>query len=190
MSEMKILFVNSRRGFFGGVERYVYDTALMLREAGHTTLGLFESSAGRDGNFNQAFNESFVIEEGNEAEICEQLRSEGVKLAWIHKITNQSLLESLLSNFKTICTVHDHDYYCLRRRHKYFPVVRCNCHLAFSKVYCRICSGLVEKCSDGGSGLKLIDADRRTAILDLVRQCDKLLVMSDFMRDNLILNDF
>lgn len=186
---MKILFVNSRRGFFGGVERYVHDTALMLREAGHTTLGVFESSAGRIGNFNRAFNESFVIEEGNEAEICEHLRSEGVKLAWIHKITNRSLLESLLSNFKTMCTVHDHDYYCLRR-HKYFPVVRCNCHLAFNGVYCRICSGLVEKSSESVCGLKLIDVDRRTAILDLVRRCDKLLVMSEFMRDNLILNDF
>lgn len=186
---MKILFVNTKRGFFGGVERYVHDTALMLREAGHTTLGLFESSPGQIGSFNQAFNESLVLDEGNEVEICEQLKSEGVKLAWIHKITNQSLLKSLLSNFQTMCTVHDHDYYCIRK-HKYFPVVRSNCHLALSSVYCPICSGLVEKHSDGRLGYWPIDADRRIATLDLVKQCDKLLVMSEFMRGNLILNKF
>jgi glycosyltransferase involved in cell wall biosynthesis len=94
----------------------------------------------------------------------------------------------LTANYKTIVMVHDHDYYCLRK-HKYFPVTRKNCYKKFDTTDCSLCSMLIEK-SIGFPHLKLINLKRQKKLLYEIKKADKFLVLSEFMKSNLIQNEF
>lgn len=181
----KVLVVNSTGGFFGGAERYVFDSSSLLRRHGWKLWGLFEkhSNSGWD-EFQKPFEETWLTAGRPLPEIIGLAKAAGIGTAFIHKTMNRGLVAALLGNFKCVCFVHDHDYYC-PRRHKYFPLGRLNCHLPFNLGYCSVCSCLLEK-RPGGIGL--INPFARAALLRTYKRADRFVVLSDFMRDNLLMN--
>ncbi|MFI4911101.1 MAG: glycosyltransferase family 4 protein [Sedimentisphaeraceae bacterium JB056] len=185
--DSNILFVNSKFGFWGGVERYIYDTAEILKSNDFECRGLFESRSDRTNGFDEHF-VSVDIYDGNLDQI-KALKDSGVSTAFIHKISNPKLLRELNENFKTIAFVHDHDYYCLRR-HKYFPINRKNCRYSYNPVLCSVCSGLIMKDSSSPVKVKPVDFRSYIDIFRELKKCDAYIVMSDFMRDNLVNNGF
>ena len=179
--ENRILFMSATAGFFGGVERYIYDSARLLSENGFEVSGLFEHADGRESDvFLKTFRK--VYSPGD----VDALDGSEFDIAFIHKVEDPELLKKIRRKFIAIVFIHDHDYYCLRR-HKYFPVRRINCHLPFNPVYCSICCGLVER---QNNRFKFINLFRRMALMREVRKCAAFAVISAYMRNNLLINGF
>lgn len=183
----KILFVNSKFGFFGGVERYIFDTATVLRANGWQCYGFFESRTDRIEGFDEPF-ESFDVG-GDYDGYLETIKNSGVDVAFMHKISEPNLLKNLNERFKTVVFVHDHDYYCLRR-HKYFPLSRKNCSFAYNPVLCGLCSGLIKKDNDSPIKVSSIDIGSYRNIFKELKKSDGYIVMSEFMKHNLVINGF
>ena len=180
---MNILHVNTTAGFVGGVERYIYSAADLL-SGRHAAVGLFEERLGDSQGFTEAFRETWLFHDLDTRRRRELI--EAIDVAFVHKISNPDLFQWLVENFTTILIVHDHDYYCVRR-HKYYPLVRINCHRPFHPVVCSLCSGLLEKRAGKIAPVSLF---RHMRLLESARRTDRQVVLSDFMRDNLIKNGF
>jgi glycosyltransferase involved in cell wall biosynthesis len=177
----RILYVSATSGFFGGVERYIYDSARLLAENGFEVSGLFEHAGGKEPDvFLEAFRK--IYSPGD----VEAFDGSEFDIAFIHKVEDPELLRNIRRKFVTIVFIHDHDYYCLRR-HKYFPFRRINCHLPFNPVYCSICCGLIER---QNNRFKPVNLCRRMALMREVKKCNAFTVISAYMRNNLLLNGF
>ena len=185
--DRKILFVNSKYGFFGGVERYIYDTASLLKRGGWKCYGVFEGATDNTEGFGEPF-ESVSIGDTDAVKLGE-IKGHNVNVAFVHKVSDPVLFEGLYKYFKVVTFIHDHDYYCIRR-HKYFPVTRKNCSLAYNPIICGICSGLIRK--DGNSPIKIspVHIKDYVKIFEMVKRSDMCFVMSEFMRQNLVMNGF
>jgi len=183
---MNIAFVNNRYGFWGGVEKYIYQTGKLLIQSGHNVCGIFENAEWKDKDFEQVFS-SWIKYEDHPIEAIEKELGR-IDLIVLHKISNIKLLKLLQDHYKTIVVIHDHDYYCVRR-HKYFPFSRKNCQRSFNLSGCSICTGLLEK-SKGRFPVKLINIFAREQMLKSISNTDIQIVLSDYMRQNLISNGF
>ena len=168
----RVLYVSGKAGFFGGVERYIYDTAEILTEAGWKISMMFDEKALEADKFLKVFDKQFEY-----TDIEALIADEDFDLVVIFKVDNSSLVAKLRLAFNTCVCVSDHDYYCLRR-HKYFPIGRINCSLPSNLLYCYICAL--------GRGKPF----KYASLLNEIRKCDGFIVLSDFMRDNLIMNNF
>ncbi len=180
----KILMVSSNRGFVGGVERFMVQMATILREQNWEIYGLFEQTAFQDPAFDKAFDDFEVLDAIELEDLIEDYIELGIELVCFHKVAKWQWIKQLQSKFVTTVIVHDHDYYCLRR-HKYFAFRRINCTLPFSTFYCPLCAGMIEK-SD--RSFKLIDVEQKFLTLKHIRECNVSFVLSEFMRDNLLMN--
>jgi len=179
-----LLFVNSLKGFRGGVERYVADTAMALRAAGYRVVGLFEQPADNAAQLDEVFDATHLWDASAPDAAIDRIRREGVRVAFVHKIASRTLMDHVLGAFSTMAFVHDHDYHCLRH-HKYFPIAARNCRLPAGLIRCSLCSGLVER-HDGS--LRLINPVERLHALRQLRSGVRVLVASRFMRDVLVSN--
>ncbi len=168
----RILYVSEKAGFFGGVERYIYDSAKALKDAGWSVSMMFAEKALDAKSFLALFDKSFQTEE-----IDKVSAEEDFDLVVIYKVSSAQLVSKLRLAFNTSVCVSDHDYYCLRR-HKYFPLGRINCPLPSNLLYCGICNM--------GRGKMFNFA----ALLNEIRKCRSFMVLSEFMRSNLLLNNF
>lgn len=177
----RILFATEKCGFFGGVERYIHDTATVLRRNGFSVSGLFCEPARDQDNFCVPFDRIFKPED------LDRIGDDAFDMAFIHKLEDFRLIHQLRKKFPTAVFVHDHDYYCLRR-HKYFPFCRINCSLPQNRVYCPVCTLFVERKPDARLGM--IDFRKRFLISRQIHQCSRFIVMSDFMQYNLEMNKF
>lgn len=183
----KILFINSKFVFFGGVERYVFDIAGLLNRYGWDCFGFFEQSSDQKDGFGEPFKDVRFGFDGYG--YLDELAKSGVKIAFVHKISSPELFRELKKRFKVITFIHDHDYYCIRR-HKYFPITRKNCSLPYNLVWCSACSALVKREPSSPFKIKFVNIKQFASLLNCVKQSDICLVMSDFMRDNLVKNGF
>ncbi|QSH41981.1 glycosyltransferase family 4 protein [Lentisphaerota bacterium ZTH] len=176
----RILYVSQKGGFFGGVERFIYDTAEALNNCDFAVFGMFAEPARQFEPFCAPFRKVYSFDD--RAEIM-ALNFDAV---FIHKLSDFELLRMLNSRFRTVLYVHDHDYYC-RRRHKYFPFKRKNCSLPGNRPYCLLCSILVKE----NNGKLKLNWDRNfSKVFREIRRCSRFAVMSEYMRHNLTVNGF
>jgi glycosyltransferase involved in cell wall biosynthesis len=183
---MKILITSRHAAFIGGIERFLYDSSRILKDAGNLLYGFFEED-GIPSEAEGIFDRTWILSDGarNSAamdEICDL--SPDVVL--IHKTRNSSLLRFLNKRFKTVAIVHDHEYYCMRN-HKYFPLGRVNCHRPFNLVFCSLCSGMLSR---KNGHLCLANPLEQIAVLREIRKCSFSAVLSGHMMDNLVMNGF
>jgi glycosyltransferase involved in cell wall biosynthesis len=180
----KILFVSEYAGFFGGVERYIFAAAKLLREAGAEVWGCFAAESRDVELFRTAFDR-----------IVSDLRDlpGDFDLATLHKTRDNRLIAALTARFpdRLALFVHDHDFYC-PRKYKYLPWRRLNCHFRYRRLPCAVCGMLTSPRSwpDGAAaelGEKWFDFPAR---IELLRRMPATAVLSKFMRENLIQNGF
>ena len=183
---MRILFVNSNYGFFGGVESYIYKTAQSLKMAGWECFGLFEGKTDKTDGFCEPFDLCFFKSDYSISDALSKIQELGVNVAFVHKSSRPEIIEQVRSKFKTIIFIHDHDYYCLRH-HKYYPIGRKNCHRR-KGLLCLLCSGMLER--GGAFKLRLINLNLFTNLFNQVKKCDRYMVLSDYMAQNLEINGF
>lgn len=173
----KLLFVSESSGFAGGVERYLFHTAKLLRANGFTVDGTFENPARGKEAFEAAFDR--VLPWGAVDDL-----PDGYDFVMVHKLRSASRLEALERRFKVVVMVHDHEYFCPRFC-KYFPFTRKNCHRHYRRWFCGVCGML--RGLEGGNPFTL--AKYRVfefpRLAKAVLAADKLAVLSQFMAGEL-----
>lgn len=182
----RVLFLGDRLGFEGGIERYMFSVAGLLREQGYDVTGAFQAP-GRDAeHFRAGFDRILSWPEARE-------QAAGFDLAALHKPCSPEELDALRRVFgrRLVFWAHDHEIYC-PRRYYYTPFGRRNCHRSCSLGRCAGCALLASPRRWQGGGLLgqlrflFRDMPRRLAEL---RRIDTV-VISEFMRDNLLRNGF
>jgi glycosyltransferase involved in cell wall biosynthesis len=201
---MKILFVNEKCGYFGGVEQNIADAAEGLRRKGHLCyLAYGESTERRVLEYKEKFNGSYRCTEAQPprsspdnrettqshswsfAQIMETVAPEVV---YFHKVANMGKFEKHLNGVRTVRMVHDHDL-CCPRRHKYFAESGRVCHHK-ADWRCYMDGAFLERSPESFLGIKLVSISKKMAEMRRNYQFDKLLVGSKFMREELLQNGF
>ncbi|MBO5308446.1 MAG: glycosyltransferase family 4 protein [Lentisphaeria bacterium] len=160
-----ILYIGKYNGIIGGIERYMQKSAELLRQNGFAVHYLHTDNGGQTP---EAFSAAFdsIAEFSPEHP---QLKSADVVV--IHNIIAPELLKTLPAD-RTFFFAHDHNIYC-QRHHYYTPFGRKNCHRAYHKFICKLCSL-------GRNEPPPLDEYRKLPAL----------VLSDFMAENLRKNGF
>ena len=183
-SPATILFVSEYAGYLGGIEQYVVQAARLLRREGYR-LELLYAKTARD-------TEDYLAAFDSAATGIDQLSPEPDAVI-LHRIWDTDLAEKLLKRFgdRMALLVHDHDVYC-PRRYYYTPFGRTNCARAYSPFRCGLCGSLVSPRHWQGSLPDFLrsrfgEFERRFQLAKRIPHC---IVLSDFMRDNLVRNGF
>ncbi|MBO5725054.1 MAG: glycosyltransferase family 4 protein [Lentisphaeria bacterium] len=160
-----IVYIGKYNGIVGGIERYMQKSASLLRRSDYRVHYLYTENGGRDqAQFAGAFDTAAEFSLSNRL-----LAS--ADLVMIHNIISPELLKGLPQG-RTFFFAHDHNIYC-RRHHYYTPLGRKNCHRAYHALRCFFCS------LGRNNAPPLAEYRKLPAI-----------VLSDFMRDNLLKNGF
>lgn len=181
----KILFISNNGGFFGGTESYIYDTASLLKKNGFRPYFLYFGKTYESDRFFSVFEQHWSLDE------IGQLSEDDFELTTLHKTYTPQILEVILKHFSPTVFVHDHAFYC-PKRYKYFPYKRLNCTRAYHPLFCPLCASIVppRHITNGIAGLlkkNFVDSKKlfRQAI-----SCRKFVVLTDFMKQNLVRNGF
>ncbi len=189
-SNKKILIVHKYSGFIGGIEKYIYETVSLLRKDGYLVYGLFEERVNQDRDkFESIFDSVSFIDIENQKKQVNDILKNGVRSAFIHKISIPSLLTLLLKNFVTTLFVHDHDYYCMKC-HKYYSFTRANCRRSFNTFICSVCAQPLYRTAAGKISIKPVKPLLKRKIFRLTRKCDNFVVLSEHMKHNLLINNY
>lgn len=184
---MKILFLNTIGGFWGGVEQNIIVTAKAMKKRGHTCYFACDSIEGRNvPEFSSYFDKSYLLSETPLKEICREVP---VDVFYIHKFPNIQRVLPFKGRIYLVKMVHDHDLYC-PRHHKYYfhnrkicthPAgFRCWLDLAFiEKEWIRGKTRFVYK-----SIPKFIKEMKKNYLMDT------FIAGSSYMRSQLIMNNF
>ncbi len=189
---MKILFVNHKCGYFGGVEQNVADAAAALRRRGHEcTLACGDTSARDSEQYQSIFDACFPCSDMGEKAgrpFDEIMRDAQPDALYLHKLDSIAAIVPHLSKCRSVRMVHDHDL-CCPRRHKYYAFSGRVCrHKADWRCYCDL--AFLERKS--GPGLPVCYASIGAKLREMRRnhQLGTVLVGSRFMREELVQNGF
>ena len=177
MGSGRILYLGVFTGFAGGIERYAFQTAGLLRAEGWKIDWCGTKSERGEDRFRSGFDAVMTPDE--------LLRSEqDYDLAVLHKVPTLELLKKLRARFgeRLVFLAHDHDLYC-PRSYYYTPFGRINCHRPYSPLRCSLCARLT-------SPRKWKNLKRNPGGLLRELAGHHAVVISSFMRDNLIRNGF
>ena len=189
---MKILFVHEKFGAFGGAEANILATATELKARGHT-VGIFHGPHTSKGEadwlstFQHCYESGYGSGASTTRAVCESFQPDVI---YVHKLANLELLEELLAaNTPTIRMVHDHDLYCMRS-YKYNYFTRGICERGLSP-YCLIpCGAFIARDQNRAIPVKWVSYTAKRRELELNRKFHRLIVATQFMKDELLRNHF
>jgi len=189
---MKLLFVHQNLGAFAGAEANILITATELRARGHE-LGLaYATTTGKgEQKWKDVFSDCFPIAEFQAAETTAAILKEfQPDLIYLHTFPEVEAVEALVaSSIPVVRMVHDHSLYCLRS-YKYNPLTRTVCTRAAS-LYCIFpCLAPLARNRGEGRPFKLSSYFNLRRQLDASKHCQRLIVYSDYSRDELVRNGF
>jgi len=187
---LRILFVNHKMGFFGGVEQNIADVAGGLTLRGHTCVLAYGESTGRGvDDYGHAFTAMIpCIEAGASVghsfdSIADEFHPDVV---YLHKVEHVSPFLKGVGSAKTVRMVHDHDIVC-PRRHKYFSLSGKICDKP-AGWRCWLDGAFLDRSALGGLVYKSIPD--KLAELSENKKLDRLIVGSVFMQRSLEMNGF
>ena len=128
----RIVYIGKYNGIIGGIERYMQNSAALLRRNGFTVQYLYTEEGGKEREkFAAAFDavQRFTPEH-------DSLKQ--ADLIVLHNIISPAYLSGLPVH-KTFFFAHDHNIYC-QRHHYYTPFGRVNCSRKFHPLRCALCS--------------------------------------------------
>lgn len=179
---MRILFVNEKCGYFGGIEQNVADTAAGLRGRCHQCFLAFQEATGRQmSEFQRGFERCLPM-----LPFAECVKSVRPDVIYMHKL-NLRGIGGAPAGVRTIRMIHDHDL-CCPRRHKYY---------AWNGRICRVKAGW--RCyfdlaflgrAPGPQKIALVSIGEKLSEMRENRRLSLLLVGSAAMRAELIQNGF
>lgn len=188
---MRVLFVHERFGALAGAETNLFLTSTELKRRGHTVGILYgrPTTRGLD-RWNQTFAHKFELN-GNPAQGVEKALAEfQPDIVYIHKMANLDVIETFLrARVRLVRMIHDHDIYCMRS-YKYNVFTRNVCKRAAS-AYCVFpCGGFVARNRGGKLPVKWVSYFEKKREIALNKQFNRLVVVSRYMRNELIRNGF
>lgn len=193
---MKILFVNEKCGYFGGVEQNIADTVEGLNSRGYNCYLAYGEISARDlEQYKALFEKTFLCQEiGATTEDTATQTLEGIlgqvspDVIYFHKIPELKSCMHLLPKIRTVRMVHDHDL-CCPRRHKYFMSNGRVCHHKLDW-RCWLDGAFIARDPSARSGFAFVSIGRKLREMRRNYHLDALLVGSRFMRDELLQNRF
>lgn len=174
---MRILLYSHTNELIGGIERYIETQLKVLEKCGYELSVVFEKEGAE---------KSLAVPTNVIKLTKDDLKKRKFDKVIIHKFDDLEFVEFLIDNFSCLGVVHDHDYYC-KRGHKYFPN-NVNCDKPFNPVVCELCSmfGLAKRPSFPYLSFKNNKTGEK---LKLLKKMDQLVVISNYMKNNLLKND-
>lgn len=184
---MKILFAHQNYGDQGGAEVYVRDTARALSLRDHQCGLLFRDCTPKN---IEAWNASFprrwpAPSEAADAAVRSALDEFKPDVIFVNNESCLDILQALRrSKVPTVRVVHDHNLYCLRGyRYNYFTRKICTKPVGLSCL--TKCLGCITR-----NGFSLTSYSRKKQELSLVRAFDHVVAVSNYIKDQLVLNGF
>jgi glycosyltransferase involved in cell wall biosynthesis len=189
MHSKHILYIHQCYGPLAGAEANVLITATEFNLRGNRVSILHGPSTGKgDERWDRIFDQKYEIQDGVAARRCIQDCKPDV--IYIHKTTNLAVIEAALdSGIPVVRMVHDHGIYCLRE-YKYNYWTREICTRAASWRCVLPCGGCVVRNQEGGFPVKLVSYFAKLREIALNRRFDRMVVVTTFMRDELLKNGF
>lgn len=188
---MKLLYIHDRLGDLAGAEANARITAGELARRGHQLGLLHGPGTGRgEENWEQIFSHRYAISSTPVESTRHALAEFKPDAVYVHKMSDLGVLSTLMqSSLPRVHMVHDHDIYCLRS-YKYNPLSRKICTRAAS-AYCVFpCMGCVVRDREGLLPLKLRSFRDKLQEIELNKQFDRMVVVTTYMRDELLRNGF
>jgi glycosyltransferase involved in cell wall biosynthesis len=190
MTPLNILYIHQCYGPLAGAEANVLITATELSKRGHRVAILHGPSSGKA---SEAWDKVFVarMEATGGDFVNTAIRSFKPDAIFMHKTSDLTLIAGVLdSGVPVVRMVHDHDIYCLRG-YKYNYWTRKICTRAASWRCVFPCLGCVVRNSDGGAlPIKLVSYVDKHREIALNHRCDRMVVVTTYMRDELLKNGF
>lgn len=186
---MRILFVHERIGALGGAEANALITARELKARGHEVGLLHGLGTGKgEDSWREVFD--FRGAAGGAASARGALRAFLPDVVYVHKIADLGLLEALArSPVPVVRMVHDHDIYCMRS-YKYSVFTRKICTRAAS-LHCVLgCGAFLARNRGIGFPLRYVSYGDKRREIELNKRFARMLVVTRFMRDELLKNGF
>lgn len=181
---MKVLFVHERLGELGGAESTIrrLGEGLSARDA---ELGLSYGSGTERGE--ARFAELFPHRWCWQRDGLPPALDWGPDVVFVHKLGDLALLRQLVeARLPLVRMVHDHDIYC-QRRHRYLPWSREICRRRAGWICGALC-GVVR--SEGPLPLRLAWPGTKLEEIDLCKQFDHHITVSDYLKQELVLHGF
>ncbi len=189
---MKLLYVHERFGSLAGAEANAHITATELGKKGHS-IGILHGPG--TGKGEPAWQATFPFRAplgpgDNSAAVNRALQDFDPDAVYVHKMPDLSVISSLVESGKPLLRmVHDHDIYCMRS-YKYNYFTRAICTRAASPFCVFPCLASVVKRSGGGFPLKWVSYSGKKREIALNRRFDRMVVVTTYMRDELLHNGF
>ena len=189
---MKLLFVHQMLGEFGGAEANIRLSAQELKGRGHTLGLLHQQSSGRaETEWRALFTECLQVpEQAGANSVSRFLKEFGPQVIYLNNLSDLQVLEALLrSGIPVVRMVHDHSLYCMRS-YKYNYFTRRICTRAFSPFCVFPCLASVGRNSNGGFPYKWVSYTAKKKEIALNRECQQLVVYSEYLKKELLANGF
>jgi glycosyltransferase involved in cell wall biosynthesis len=189
---MRLLFVHERFGALGGAEANVLATATELRRRGHTLAILHGPSTGKEEErWREIFSERFALPPaGATPAVRAALADFEPQVVFMHKMSDLGVVEAFAeAAVPVVRMVHDHDLYCMRG-YKYHPITRQVCTRAASPYCIFPCGAAIARQNGGGFPLRWVSYTDKRREIELNRRFARMIVASDFMKEELIRNGF
>jgi len=189
---MKLLFAHDRFGALGGAESNIFAVAHAFREKGHRVAILHgPGTAHGEERWRDLFEERYPLEKGAK---CESIQSALWRfepdVVYVHKMDDIEVLKLLTGcGVPTVRMVHDHDMYCMRS-YKYDWLSRKICTRPAS-LYCVFrCGACLGRNRSGFWPMRWVSYRAKRKEIALNRQFSRLVVASEYMRQELLRNGF
>jgi len=189
---MKILYVHERFGALAGAEANAHITATELGKRGHSIGIMHGPSTGKnEPAWQTTFPFRAALGEGDNSAVVKKTLAEfSPDAVYVHKMADLSVIQTLVeSGVPLLRMVHDHDIYCMRS-YKYNFFTRKICTRAASPYCIFPCLASVVKKSGGGFPLKWVSYSEKKREIALNRRFDRMVVVTTYMRDELLNNGF
>ena len=189
---MKLLYVHERFGALAGAEANAHITATELGKRGHA-IGILHGPA--TGKNEAGWQATFPFRASlnpadNEAIVKQALTDFSPDAVYVHKMADLTVIQTLVeSGVPLLRMVHDHDIYCMRS-YKYNYFTREICTRATSPYCIFPCLATIVKNPGGWFPVKWVSYSEKKREIALNRQFDRMVVVTTYMRDELLKNGF
>jgi len=190
---LNLLFVHQNLGAQGGAEANILITASELQARGHRVALLHVSATGRsESSWRATFSQCFQLPgRNNSAFISSVLEDFEPDLIYLHNISDLKIIESLLQSGVPIARmVHDHGMYCMRGyKYNYFTRAICTRSASLACIFpCMAC--VTRNPAKTGLSVKWASYAAKRKEIRLNRQCERLIVYSQYSKAELVRNGF
>jgi glycosyltransferase involved in cell wall biosynthesis len=188
---MKLLYVHERFGALAGAEANAFITAQELGGRGHEMGILHGPGTGKnEAGWEAVFGYRQGLADEPEEATRRALKAFDPDVVYVHKMADLRVIQALVDSGKPLVRmVHDHDIYCMRS-YKYDYFTRKICTRAAGPACVFPCLASIVKNTGTGLPLKWVSYSAKKREIALNRQFKRMVVVTEYMRDELLRNGF